>query len=184
MIRHTNVIIDKGICYGQSELELTDSFITQAESIKKHLADTNSISIISSPSTRCIKLAEYISDDIVEKDDRLLEFNFGDWEMKNWDDIPYNDLNKWMRDYIYTKCPGGESFIDFYNRCKSFFTDLLEKIIKNTIIITHGGVIRTLISHVLKIPLENSFSLKIDFASVSKLEIEKSLIRVNFINRV
>jgi alpha-ribazole phosphatase len=31
-------------------------------------------------------------------DERLLEYNFGDWEMKRWGDIDEVELDPWMQD--------------------------------------------------------------------------------------
>ena len=184
LIRHTSVVVDDNICYGQSELELTDDFYKEAQRVKGHLPDHKDLAFMSSPSTRCVKLANYLSQGQVETDIRLLEFNFGLWELKNWDDIPTNELNNWMNDYNYTRCPEGESYEEFFQRCQHFFEELITKNRSIVVIVTHGGVIRALISHVLKIPLENSFSLQIDLGSLSQLTIEQQMARVNFINRI
>jgi alpha-ribazole phosphatase len=41
-------------------------------------------------------LANYIKENLGwrhKQDDRLMEMNFGDWEMKNWDVIDSDELN-------------------------------------------------------------------------------------------
>ena len=43
-----------------------------------------------------------------------MEMNFGDWEMKNWDDIPLEELNPWMQDFVNVRVSNGESFTDLY----------------------------------------------------------------------
>jgi alpha-ribazole phosphatase len=38
------------------------------------------------------------------------------------------------------------------------------------LVFTHGGTIRALVCHCLGIPLQNAFQLRIDFASITKLQ--------------
>jgi alpha-ribazole phosphatase len=45
----------------------------------------------SSPLVRCKILASYLQSS--DFDSRLVEMNFGDWELQKWDDIPELDLN-------------------------------------------------------------------------------------------
>lgn len=109
-------------------------------------------------------------------DDRLLEMNFGDWELKNWNDISQPLLKKWMNDFVKAKAPGGESFIDLYNRTTEFMKELIDKNIekdKTIVIITHGGVIRCIMSEILGFPLNNAFRLEIGFGSISKIKINR-----------
>ena len=57
----------------------------------------------------------------MKKTDRLMEMNFGDWEMKNWNDIPPEQLNPWMEDFVNIRASNGESFIDYMNESKPFY---------------------------------------------------------------
>lgn len=70
-----------------------------------------------------------------------MEMNFGDWEMKKWDEIDQSELNAWMNDFQIKPCPNGESYGNVMTRLKSFISDRLQEESKY-LIVTHGGIIR------------------------------------------
>lgn len=184
LIRHTKVAIEKSVCYGNSDIELAHSFQEELECLKQKLSDAESYVIYSSPLSRCLKLARELNpaqDPFT--DDRLKELNFGDWELQSWDAIAGDELNRWMNDYVNVACPGGESYIDLFNRCADFLSDLQKSKHEKVLIITHGGVIRSLLCLILNIPLNKSFSLQIDYGNISKIRCtgEKEYI-VEYVN--
>ena len=132
LIRHTKPKIEKGICYGQSDVPLAESFEKEAEALMKHLPDKFNV-IYSSPLARCDKLATYIANshqlmaNSLKTDERLMEMNFGDWELKNWDAIDQSQLNNWMQDFVSVKVPNGENFEELYSRVNSFVEELLKQ---------------------------------------------------------
>jgi alpha-ribazole phosphatase len=168
LIRHTTPKISKGICYGRSEVQLADTFYQEAESLRKILPETFDI-VFSSPSQRCYQLARLLRAKKRLGDDRLLEMDFGDWEMKAWDTIDKNNLDVWMKHFVTMRVPNGESFMDLHDRVNEFIKTLVTKSYKNTAIVTHAGVIRCLVAKALQIPLTEAFGIPIAFASVTKL---------------
>lgn len=184
LIRHTSLNIKPGICYGQSEVELSDRFIPEAENIKTHLPLLDDKIILSSPSLRCIRLAEYLFTKEIHIDKRILEYHFGEWELKLWDNILRKDFNHWMEHIIDTPCPGGESLNQMFQRVRSFWGEIIEHSAENIIIISHSGVIRCILADILKIPRQNMFSLRIDFASISYIKINNAIPEIRYINRV
>jgi alpha-ribazole phosphatase len=171
LIRHTKVAVKSGICYGQSDVELAGSFIDESEIIKAQIRDIQFDKIYSSPLTRCKTLAEklFISDIIY--DDRLMELNFGEWELQEWDKIRHPDLDQWMTDFVNTPCPNGESFLDMHKRVISFISDLQTDKCKNIAIIAHGGSIRNFITHIKNENLTDAFKKEINYGEIIKLEI-------------
>jgi alpha-ribazole phosphatase len=176
LIRHTKPKIEKGICYGQSDVPLSDSFEKEAEALMKHLPAKFNV-IYSSPLTRCHKLAKLIANgyqpiaNSLKTDTRLMEMNFGDWELKNWDAIDQSQLNNWMQDFVSVKVPNGENFEELYSRVNSFVEELLKQQYEKVAIVTHAGVIRSIVSKILEVPLKNAFKLPVDYSSVTKLNI-------------
>ena len=59
LIRHTTPLVAKGVCYGQSDLDVTETFIPEADIIKAHLP-SNIQQVYSSPLQRCTKLAAHL----------------------------------------------------------------------------------------------------------------------------
>ena len=81
-IRHTSVDIKEGICYGQSDIKLKNTYITEKNEVQKKLNALEFDIILSSPLYRCRKLSMDIfpSNEIIF-DSRLMEINFGNWEI-------------------------------------------------------------------------------------------------------
>ena len=168
LVRHTETVCEKGICYGQSDIGLLEPYLDQFETIKAQMpADAV---FFSSPSQRCTILAEYLSDSNFESDNRLMEMNFGDWEMKNWDDIDSEELNPWMKDFVNVKVPNGESFTELYARVVDF-ADTKLKAGKPIVLVTHAGVVRSFLCKTTNLPLKDAFQNKVDFGQVVKVEL-------------
>lgn len=184
LIRHTPVNLDKEICYGNADVDLQPGYAILFKDLKEKLAGIEFKYFYSSPLKRCTILANYLSGDHIITDSRLKELDFGDWEGKNWRDIEITkDFTKWKNDYYNLTTPDGESFKDLYNRCIDFYRDLSTIEHCTIAIVTHAGVIRSILSYELGLPIKNSFSLKIDYGSVSKIYIHKQITTIDFINR-
>lgn len=144
LIRHTTPQIENGICYGQSDISLADTFEHEWRSIREKLPKKVDV-IFSSPLSRCrqlsTKLVVHFAMPFME-DARLKEMNFGEWELKRWNEIDQNTLGYWMENYKTEKCPGGESYEDVNIRVKSFIDDLLLSPNQRILIVTHAGIIK------------------------------------------
>jgi alpha-ribazole phosphatase len=180
LARHTKVAPERGICYGFTDVELAESQLHDIETSKNKLGNSFD-AVYSSTLTRCRKLAAAVEQNHIT-DERLKELNFGDWEMMCWDKIPEKALLDWRNDFVNIACPNGEAFIDMKNRCVSFLDDLSKKDYKKVAIVTHGGFIRTALSYALKMPLEHSLALRIDYGSISKIEISDGKYSIHFMN--
>ena len=170
LIRHTKPKIEKGICYGQSDIDVTETFSEEAAIIKSVLPETI-VNISSSPLSRCRKLAEHLFPEkqvIYEND--LQEIHCGEWEMLHWDAIPKDVIDPWMADFVNIQIPGGESYVQLHARVVGCF----EKIISMpspVAIVAHGGVIRSILSHITNTPLIDSFgAFSINYGCVIRLD--------------
>jgi alpha-ribazole phosphatase len=154
VIRHTQVNIDKDICYGQYDVSLADTFFEEVMELKNKLSTTFD-AVYCSPLSRCKNLSQALGYKNTIYDAALLEMNFGDWESIKWNDINQEDLNVWMTDFVNTKAPNGENLLELSARVQLFMNNLREKDLKNVLIITHAGVIRCIWGYLLDIPLSN-----------------------------
>jgi len=144
LIRHTKPEIEKGICYGQSDLTLADTFDAEWKAIQTELPDGIDV-IFTSPLQRCMQLATRLSTHYGLKahtDVRLMEMNFGNWEMKRWDEIDQQQLTSWMANYMNEQCPRGESYSDVRSRLCSFLGDRVNDQARQYMLVTHGGIIK------------------------------------------
>ena len=87
-IRHTSVDIPPGVCYGQSDVPLRDSFEQEAaitsENLKTYRRQGRDFDhVYTSPLSRCVRLATYCGYPDAERDKRIMEINFGDWECRS-----------------------------------------------------------------------------------------------------
>ncbi len=173
LIRHTQTVINSGVCYGQADVEVDYKlFQPAAEYIKATLPSNSIDQVISSPSKRCKVLAREIANGSDFKvDKKIQELNFGEWELKKWEDINGEEFNQWCDDYITNAPPNGENYQSMLKRVKSFWDNIQTRKEKRIAIVTHAGVIRTLLSLLLDIPLDKSFYIKVDFGKILQINI-------------
>ena len=158
LIRHTTPAVDKGICYGQTDLDVTASFAAEAAIIRSYLPD-NVEQVYTSPLQRCHKLAQYLfPSHSLQYHPELMELNCGQWEMQHWDAIPKDVLNPWMADFVHTAIPGGESYVDLYARVTTCFQQIVDRQHASAAIVAHGGVLRSILSYITQTALKDSFS--------------------------
>lgn len=170
LIRHTSPAIEKGICYGQSDIFLNGDLFDEESQLVRTKVPIQFDCVYSSPLNRCLTLAQTLSPDVIQ-DDLLKEIHFGEWEMQPWKDIAAEPLNRWMNDFVNEPVPGGENYLALHQRSAQFLNKLLDKKVETVGIVTHAGNIRSLISLVLDLPLKNSFRLNPGYGSVTHLSI-------------
>ncbi|MBC7755753.1 MAG: alpha-ribazole phosphatase [Bdellovibrio sp.] len=183
LIRHTSLQIEAGICYGQSDIDVAESFASESASTQAKLTAIKFDAVYSSPLQRCVKLAEALNLGDIAVDTRLMELNFGDWELRAWDDIPRDMFDAWGHDYANKAPPNGETFSQLQQRGIHFLTEMLTKHAgEHIVIISHGGMIRALLAHVLNMELKGLFRFTIDYGSVTQLDFNGTISKVLFVN--
>jgi len=184
LIRHTALQVPAGVCYGQSDVDVAVSFADELQRVQGKLSDYVFDKVYSSPLQRCAKLALALNKGEPIIDSRLAELDFGDWEMQAWDDIPRDIFDVWAHNYAHIAPPNGETFSQMQARVLDFLMDAQHRHLGQEIaIVTHGGVIRALIAHVMNMPLKGLFRFHIDHGSITQLEFADSLPKIHFVNR-
>ena len=140
LIRHTSVDVPKGLCYGQSDVPLRPTFEAEA-AVTKAIESIHFDMAYTSPLSRCTRLAQYCGFGDAIRDPRILELNFGDWEMQYFHKIKDPNLQCWYDDYLNVKATNGESFADQYKRVAAFLDEVRQKEGENTVVFAHGGVL-------------------------------------------
>lgn len=179
LVRHTKPDVPDGICYGQSDVDVLPSFDRERDDVLKKVEGIEFDRIYSSPSKRCVRLTKSI--DLKGRkpifDERLMEMNFGSWEMKPWSDIENTQYAKrWFADFINLPTPEGESYIDLLSRVRHFIMDI--QAINNNIkllIICHKGVIGAFNTIINNSDPVKAFDLNIDFGDIFELELNRKL---------
>ena len=150
LVRHGETDMNiKGVYYGWTDVGLSEKGIMQAEDLADILHDVQFDAVISSSLVRAVETASIVSGyspDMIIKDDRLRELNFGDWEGKHYRELKvrYKEaLEKWGSDWRKSAPPGGESFFEIYIRVKSSIEDILKEYRgKKVLIVSHQGTMR------------------------------------------
>jgi alpha-ribazole phosphatase len=175
LIRHTITAAPEGVCYGQTDVDVLPSFEEEKEKVLEKIQHVEFDKIYTSPLKRCMKLSQAINSDKkkVIVDARLMELNFGLWEMKRWDDIEKTpEAISWFEDYVKIPCPAGEAYADLLKRAGSFLEDIKSNNDKNILIVCHGGIIRAFYSIINKVTPQEAFELSIGYGEVMELGIE------------
>lgn len=162
-IRHTSVDVPQGICYGQSDVAVNNSFLEETNIVKEKLAGVEFDLCYSSPLSRCRKLAEHCSTIPIQFNDAIKELDFGDWEMHPWEGL---DSATWGEDWVNSVVPNGESFLVMYQRVKEFIESLKNHHAKNISVFTHGGVCACAMVYFENINLEQAFERKANYGEV------------------
>lgn len=123
--------------------------------------------VFTSPLKRCTETAKILYPEqnplII---DNLSECNFGVWEGKTADELKDDpDFKKWLAGDSSVKPPRGESNADFTRRICKMFESIVEGLMKTgtteSVIVTHGGVIMTLLA-VYGLPQAKPFEWTMD----------------------
>lgn len=159
LIRHTTPAVTRGICYGQTDLDVTESFREEAEVIRQHLP-ADIAAVYSSPLKRCTLLAQTLFPDRpLRLMGELMEIHCGEWEMRTWDELPPAEVDPWMADFVRVRMPGGESYLELHERVTRCWEGILRENTSGDIaIVAHGGVLRSILSGINDTPLIDSFS--------------------------
>jgi len=104
-------------------------------------------------------------------DDRLREMDFGHWEMKTLTEIaPGAELIASLSEYHGFSFPGGESVAAFLGRLRDLVEELRPSpggIGEDLILVSHGGVIRSLLCLLLNLDPRNYLLFGVDPASLA-----------------
>ncbi len=135
--------------------------------------------IITSPLSSCREFAEVIAQEDkidLEINEQFKEIDFGEWEDKTPSQIIKEDadlLEAWWQSPTRVTPPAGEDFYDFRARVLKAYKELLREYEgKKILLVTHSGVIRVILMSILGMQDNRLFSLNIDYASFSKIQIE------------
>tara|TARA_R110002049_G_scaffold33854_2_gene111136 strand:+ start:1616 stop:2239 length:624 start_codon:yes stop_codon:yes gene_type:complete len=137
--------------------------------------------IISSPLRRCLAFSKEIATQYCVPlviNSQFQEVDFGLWDGQLFADLyagsDTEQLIQFMQDPKSISPPEGESYHNFELRVISAWQALLsslhEEEIEHCLLVTHGGVIRTIMSHVLGFPSSNLFRVEVPYASVTRIK--------------
>ena len=171
---------------GQTDVLLDKQGKNQAKTWHNALANIEFNAIYSSSLQRCSHTAQLVCPkQKINFDPRLNEINMGKWDGKTFDEIKKKraeEFKKRGNDIYEFRPPDGESFKDLSDRLLSFLNKLQTKCFKqnnrrsqkrqysNTLLVSHAGVIRVLICHILGMKPQDLFNIKLDYGHLFVLK--------------
>jgi alpha-ribazole phosphatase len=167
LIRHTQPDIAPGICYGQTDIDVAQSFAVEAAAVSSWLSSPQLI--LTSPLLRTHRLAEYLASQHqceLRTHAGLMEMHFGDWEGRAWNDIPRSEIDAWSADILGYTPPNGESAQQMMQRVQRMLQDLAQLPQQHIAIVAHGGSIRAILALLSAIPLSQTSNWQIDYGTV------------------
>lgn len=141
--------------YGKLDVSLNEKGIEQSKIAGEGLRDIKFSRIYTSERKRTKETAEHALEKLdlnVIVDSRINEMDFGKFEGKSYVEIQKEfprEYEMWNNNWKEFAPPSGESYKDFYSRIESFMNEIISKSDENVLIVTHGGVIRTIYCYVL-----------------------------------
>lgn len=142
LVRHLAPLVAPGTCYGRTDLAVPAQALALAAPPLRAVLPPDA-PVLSSPMRRCVSLAAALAPE-VRYDARLVELDFGSWEMRAWDTIPRAEIDAWAADVARYRPGGGESVTDMAERIAAFYADLMRENWSDVVIVCHAGAMRLL----------------------------------------
>ena len=159
---------------GITDVDLDPVGVFQARYWEQALAPIRLDTIYSSRLMRCRNTAELIAKDRTVIQTRALnEINMGSWDGKPFDLIKTQypeEFEKRGQALDTFKPPGAESFEDVSHRVIPFINNLTRSPGKKILIVTHAGVIRTILCHFLNLELKDLFQIQVSYGELFLLQ--------------
>ena len=172
LVRHTSVDVPTGTCYGQTNVPLRSTFEEEAMIVASTLQGYAPFDrVYTSPLSRCTRLATFCGYADAQRDKRLLEMNFGEWEMQRYKEIEDPQLQAWYADWKQVSATGGESFVQQYERVVQFLSELKEKPYSKVAIFSHGGVLTCAKMYAEELSAEEAFASPTPYGGIINLTI-------------
>ena len=179
IIRHGNTYCNEKKLYcGREDVSLSEGGILNLRDLKEKFYYTLSEVYFTSGAKRANETLKILFNNVhFESIKDFWEYDFGDFELKSYEELRRNDKYiKWILDEDgRISCPNGESRIDFNNRVKEIFVkflnDLQERNVENVCLVTHGGVIVSILSEFLNEKNSSFYDLQPSCGQGYELEI-------------
>ncbi len=180
VIRHGETEWNKiGLQQGHLDSPLTEIGIKQAQAVTGKLSNEKIDVIYSSDLGRAMRTAEIIADELDLKiipDKNLRERNLGILQgitKKEFAEKCPEEYSKFLSGDPNYQFPNGESARQRYDRNIKGIIDIVSNHKgQNILIVSHGGVLNSLIRYVLNIPLENKRCFSLFNLSVNRFTIK------------
>lgn len=160
---------------GQADIPISPSGLAAAKEWLPRFneAGISFAKVYSSDLSRCIETAKAASglpaEDILQTA-YLREINLGDWDCMLKDEVKDRFAAQWEKfgSDISFRPPNGESFADVTERVFPIL-NCIRQTPGNKLVVSHAGVIRSLLRVLMDLSISEMFALKLDYAGLTLL---------------
>lgn len=163
LIRHPRARVAPGICYGRSDLDSAEDPAECAARLRAQLAPD--APVFTSPLRRCLGLARALHPQPIV-DARLVEMDFGAWEMRAWADIPRREIDAWCAAPLDYAPPAGEPVAALRERVRSFLEARRAEAAADIAVVTHAGVMKLFAAECLVLPADEWLSMTFGYGEI------------------
>jgi broad specificity phosphatase PhoE len=118
--------------------------------------------------------------------DGLREINFGDWTGLGWQEVEDRfkfKSHEWLEEIHSRGVPNGENGAAFRRRVEPCLGEIVARNHgRNVAVFCHGGVIRMILSILLKLPLPKTNHFDIEYAGITQVALHPHMAEIELLN--
>jgi alpha-ribazole phosphatase len=146
LLRHAQVDLPAGLCYGASDVPAHAALTLQAAQAAAAVLPLGLpvwVSALGRAQALALALQQLRPDlGPPTTDLRLNEMDFGQWELQAWDAVPRSAFDDWLVDFAHHRFGGQESTQQVIDRVAQALQALRATQAREAVWVTHAGVIR------------------------------------------
>lgn len=178
LLRHAAHDTVGSVLAGRSAgVHLGEAGRAQAKRLGQRMARERFDAILASPRERTRQTADAVAEACggmgVQTADALDEVDFGNWSGKALETLDADPLwRKWNTVRSLTRAPGGETMLDVQRRVLQLIEELGARHAGGAVVlISHGDVVKAVVTHVLGLPIDAWPRFDIDPASLTTIVV-------------
>ncbi|MGI9598865.1 MAG: histidine phosphatase family protein [Acidimicrobiales bacterium] len=157
-----------GLLLGRADPDLDPTGRAQAAAIAA--AVPNAELVVSSPLGRCRQTADAFGL-AVETDDRLVELDYGEFDLKPLSEVPAEVWARWRSDSDF-RPPGGETLNELGARVFAALDELARSAVeRDVVVVSHVSPIKAAVAWALQSPMAISWRCYVAQASITEIGV-------------
>ncbi|MEE4165386.1 MAG: histidine phosphatase family protein [Desulfocapsaceae bacterium] len=185
-LRHGQTV-SPSVYTGVTDVALSAHGESQIRSISAYLNNIVFDAAYCSPLIRCRTSFELLELEIAcSFVEDLREINFGRWESKTFSEIYCQDratMEQWFSQQEQFTFPEGDMISTFSNRIGNWLETLKTKQHEHVLVVSHSGVIRHALAHLLGLGINQADCFEITEGTVSLITVEKTFCILKLLNK-
>lgn len=175
LVRHGETATNRaGLLLGRADPVLTEVGRAQVAGVVAALAAGRApVAVVTSPLLRTVETATAIAAHFgleIERDERLVELDYGEWDERGFGDVPAEELRRWRADPTFVP-PGGESLVAVQERTAACVAELLDRAGDGLIVaVSHVSPIKAAVAWALDVGPEVAWRMRLDLASITRID--------------